>query len=236
MNDSLGDRIKSYEQVTKHVALPNMPLVIRVDGKAFHTFTKHCEKPFDAHLQEAMVEAALYTANTLQGFKAAYVQSDEVTFVLTDYDTHETQGWFNYELPKVISISAATMSVAFIAAIGETKPEYINHSNLPVFDSRAFNVPHHDVINTFLWRAMDWKRNSVQMMAQANFSHKELQGVNVETLKVMLTSIGKDWNNLPGRDKYGTFIVKVGRNIVVKNQVIPTYAAIAHSLPNFATN
>ncbi len=233
MNDSLGDRIKRYESIAKHSAMPNMPLVIRVDGKAFHTFTKHCEKPFDAYLQAAMVDAARYTARNMQGFKAAYVQSDEATFVLTDYDTHETEGWFAYELPKMISISAAMMSVAFIKAISETKPEYLNLANLPVFDSRAFNVPHHDVINTFLWRAMDWKRNSVQMLAQANFSHSKLQGKNVDTLKEMLIDIGQDWDKLPGRDKYGSFIVKDDRYLIVLDQVVPTYTDIASALPAF---
>lgn len=233
MFDSLGDRMKRYESIAKNSAMPNMPLVIRVDGKAFHTFTRHCEKPFDHFLQDAMISAAAYTAKNMQGFKAGYVQSDEATFVLTDYDTHETQGWFDYKLPKMISISAAMMSVAFVAAISETKPEYVNHANLPVFDSRAFNVPRSEVINALLWRAIDWKRNSVQMLAQSMFSHKQLHGKNQAALKEMTAIEGIDWDGLPGVDKYGAFLVKDEFGITVKTTVEPTYDYIQAALPNF---
>ena len=180
MKTSLGDRIKKYERVFKQSAVPNMPVIIRVDGKAFHTFTKRCVRPFDSTIIDSMIEAAVYTAERMQGFKAAYVQSDEVSFALTDYDSFESEGWFDYELPKLISTSAALMSVAFFNAIENRNALMINERNIPTFDSRAFTVPRSEVINTFLWRALDWKRNSVQMLAQANFSHKQLHGKNQE--------------------------------------------------------
>jgi len=232
MKTSLGDRIKSYERVSKHFALLNMPLVIRVDGKAFHTFTKRCEKPFDKKLIHVMTQAARYTAKRMQGFKAAYVQSDEVTFVLTDYDSHETSAWFDYELPKLISTSAAIMSVSFFNEMENVNSMMINENNLPTFDSRAFNVPKHDVINTFLWRALDWKRNSVQMLAQANFSHKELQGKNQNTLKEMLLEINEDWNLLKPEEKYGTFIVQDTGGLR-EFHVEPTYSEIQKIMINF---
>ena len=110
---SLGDRIKGYEKTFSHKAMKRTPLMIRVDGRAFHTFTRGLEKPFDSLLMTAMIESAMYVAKEMQGFKAAYVQSDEVTFCITDYDSLETEGWFDYKLSKVVSISAALMTAAF---------------------------------------------------------------------------------------------------------------------------
>jgi len=235
MKDSLGDRIKKYESITKHSALPNMPLVVRVDGKAFHTFTRNCIKPFDKYIIGGMLRAAMYTATKMQGFKAAYVQSDEVTFVLTDYDTHQTDGWFDYELPKIISTSAALMSVSFLDIMKELKPEYIKPNNLPTFDARAFNVPKNDVINMFLWRALDWKRNSVQMYGQSVFSHKEMQGWNEENIKRMLIHRGFDWDkDLSNQTKYGTFITKkYGTFDYI--YTVPTYSDISKLLVDFET-
>jgi tRNA(His) 5'-end guanylyltransferase len=162
---NLGNRIKQYEAVMARQAMPRMPVMIRVDGRDFHTFTRMCGKPFDKSLMQAMVVAAKITAFDMQGFKCAYVQSDEASFVLTDYDTLETQGWFGYDLNKLISISAATMSVEFnrfYSMLG-------NVGALQVFDSRVFNVPKEDVVNALLWRAQDWQRNSLQMYCRSFF-------------------------------------------------------------------
>lgn len=219
--DSLGDRIKGYEKTFMHSAVKRMPLMIRVDGRAFHTLTRNLP-PFDPNFMDAMESAARDTAKDMQGFKAAYVQSDEVTFWLTDYDSLETEGWFKYKLPKVISISAATMSVtfneAFTIPVGGT---------LPVFDSRAFTVPKEEVVNTFLWRAKDWERNSLQMYCRTFFSHKQLHKKNKASLHEMLHSIGKNWvNDLSDRERNGTFLLRSGRNIVHTYTVKPTYESI----------
>ena len=128
--DSLGDRIKTYEKTFCNRGVKNMPLIIRVDGKAFHSFTRGMDKPFSNKFIEAMILAAWETAVRMQGFKAAYVQSDEATFAITDYDTHETDGWFDYKLRKIISISASMMSVYFNTHYGGNCI-----SNPQVFDS-----------------------------------------------------------------------------------------------------
>ena len=104
---SLGDRIKRYEAVSRHTLTPNTPLFIRVDGRAFHTLTKSCDKPFDFNLVDAMTHAAKETAKEMQGFKLGYVQSDEATFMLSDFDRITSEGWFGYDLNKVVSLSAA---------------------------------------------------------------------------------------------------------------------------------
>lgn len=219
MKDSLGDRIKGYENVSRTYLTKRTPVVVRVDGRAFHTFTKRFNKPFDRRLMFAMQEAAFAVAEQIQGFKAAYVQSDEATFVFTDYDDIKTGGWFDYNLNKIVSITAATMSVEFNnLLIGSTKA---------VFDSRAFNVPREDVINCLLWRAKDWGRNSLQMYCQSLFSHKELQGKKRPDLHEMLHNIGKNWAvDLTHMECNGSFIINSGNGLVVDHSVLPTYESI----------
>jgi len=216
---SLGDRIKRYELVTRNFATQRTPLIIRVDGRAFHTFTKGMGRPFDSSLMDAMVDAAKDVAEEMQGFKAAYIQSDEVTFCLTDYDSLETQGWFNYNLQKVVSISSALMSVRLI--------KHLNTDKTPVFDSRAFNVPATDVINVFLWRAKDWERNSLQMYSRSSFSHKDLHGKNRSDMHEMLHKVGKNWTiDLSDQQKNGSFILNTSYGLDVRYDIQPMYESI----------
>ncbi len=220
----LGDRIKEYEKTFYHSALKRMPLMIRVDGRAFHTFTRNMEKPFDPYFMKAMVESALAVAQEMQGFKAAYVQSDEVTFCLTDYDNTGTQGWFGYELPKVISISAALMSVHFSKYFHYTKKAL-------VFDSRAFSIPKEDVVNAFLWRAQDWQRNSLQMYCRSIFSHKELFKKSRNEMVAMLARKGKDWWEDPTpQESNGTFIMKEDSGLAYRWDILPTYESIDRAI------
>lgn len=201
-NDSLGDRIKRYEAVSRPMLTSNMPVFIRVDGRAFHTWTRGMSRPFDAQMVEAMVEAAQLTSREMSGFKLAYVQSDEATFMLTDTDRIESQAWFDNNLNKLVSISAALMSVHFNAQFTGSG------RSAAVFDSRAFNVPYEDAANVFIWRQRDWERNSIQMMAQAHFSHGQLQGKNHSELHEMLHGAGLNWAKLHPVLKNGTFFTK----------------------------
>lgn len=194
-----------------------------MDGRAFHTFTKNMNRPFDDRFIQAMVQTAVAVASEMQGFKAAYVQSDEATFLLTDYDELTTQGWFVYNLQKIVSISASLMSVNFIRALGT--------SENPVFDSRAFNVPKEDVVNTFLWRAQDWQRNSLQMYSRAFFSHRELIGRDRSAMHNMLHTIDKNWaTDLSNQYKNGTFLLNTEEGIITRTDVFPTYQSIAEVL------
>jgi len=215
----LGDRIKRYEAVSHYTATGRTPLMIRLDGRAFHTFTRDMEKPFDQLMIKSMVAAARDVADEMQGFKAAYIQSDEVTFCLTDYDRVESQGWFDYDIMKVVSISASLMTARFIF--------HMETDKTPVFDGRAFSVPSNDVVNAFLWRAMDWKRNSLQMYARANFSHRQLHGKKSDDMHNMLHNIGKNWaTDLKPQQKNGTFLVKSGDSIYERHDILPSYDAI----------
>jgi tRNA(His) guanylyltransferase len=221
--DSLGDRIKRYEAVTRNYAVRRMPVVIRVDGKAFHTFTRHSDKPFDQRIINSMLNAAMDTASNIQGFKVGYVQSDEATFVLTDYDSLTTNGWFDYNLQKMVSISAAMMSVSFI--------QHYQTDKLPVFDSRAFNVPKEDIINVLLWRAKDWERNSLQMYSSSFFSHKELHGKKRADKHEMLHGIGKNWaTDIPTQHKNGTFILRTEDGIISRDDILPDYIDIKNAV------
>lgn len=223
MTLSLGDRMKRYEAVTHGVATPRMPLMIRVDGRAFHTLTRGMNKPFDQGIMDAMVYAARSVASDMQGFKAGYVQSDEATFCITDYDRIESQGWFDYDLSKVVSISAAMMSVHFF--------DHLKPSSYPVFDARAFSIPASDVVNAFLWRAKDWERNSLQMYARSFFSHKQLIGKKRDQIHEMLHQIGRNWaTDLTPQEKNGTFLLPDR----IHTGVLPTFdsinSAIGHLL------
>lgn len=225
---SLGNRIKKYEKTFYHSALKRMPLIIRVDGRAFHTFTKNMKKPFDNDFMAAMIYAAKNTALDMQGFKAAYIQSDEVTFLLTDYDNLETEGWFNYELPKIISISASLMTLFFNKTL-----QFLDlpENKTAIFDSRAFTVPKEDVVNTFLWRAKDWERNSLQMYCRSIFSHKELHKKNRNDMHEMLHHKGKNWiNDLNDMERNGTFLIRENKAIIHRSDILPSYENINNAI------
>jgi tRNA(His) 5'-end guanylyltransferase len=200
MSESIGDRMKNnYEDISRHFLVRRMPAIIRLDGRAFHTFTRNITKPFSEELICAMVLAAQDVADDMQGFKLAYIQSDEVSFVLTDYDTLQTDAWFGYNIQKMVSIAASRMSVNFNF--------YYRNKHHPVFDGRAFNIPKEEVSNYFLWRALDWQRNSVQMYSQSFFSHSQLMNKNQTDMHEMLHGIGKNWaTDLSDQIKNGTFI------------------------------
>ncbi len=188
---------ENYENRQRFYLTRRMPVIIRVDGRAFHTFTRRFEKPFSLTLIDAMRLSAKTLAREMQGFKLAYVQSDEASFVLTDYDNLNTEGWFNYNKSKIESISASIMTAAFNQYL--TGPAY--------FDARAFNIPESEVVNYFLWRAKDWYRNSVSMYAQAHFSHKELHGKSVADMHELLHTIDLNWAVACSEvERNGTFI------------------------------
>ncbi|WP_234795513.1 tRNA(His) guanylyltransferase Thg1 family protein [Mycobacteroides saopaulense] len=203
MGDSLGDRIKRYEGVYTHRLTPRSPLVIRVDGRAFHTYTKKLQRPFDPHLMSTMIRATVETSRQMQGFKLAYTQSDEATFLLTDYDDLGTQGWFGYELNKVVSLSASIFTAEFNAA-----SHYLRDwLGFATFDARAFTVPIEDVPNVFVWRQRDWERNSLQMLSRSHFSHTQLHGKGRRDLHDMLHGVGVNWADLNDQEKNGTFVL-----------------------------
>lgn len=201
--DALGERVKRYEAVSRGLLTPNTPVFIRVDGRAFHTYTRRCNKPFDMDLVNAMVYAAQMTAAEMSGFVLGYVQSDEATFMLSDYTRPETQGWFGYETSKLVSLSASLFTAYFNERLG-THPNF----GLATFDARAFNVPLDDAPNVFVWRQKDWGRNWVSMLARSQFSAKELHGKGTAEVLTMLAPGSVDAQ--PYVIKRGTFLFPGG--------------------------
>lgn len=215
----LGERMKMYEHVWRHKLIRRMPVIIRVDGKAFHTFTKGLNKPFDDIFMDAMQATAEYLVREIQGCKFAYVQSDEISLLLTDYDTYDTEAWFDNNIQKMVSVTAAKAAAFFNQRFGlcyvdyavVSKPEgtfdsaYAHRvleagATLPVFDARAFNLDKDEVCNYFIWRQEDCIKNSISMIAMKHFSDKELHGKSTVERKKMLEEKGVFIN-----DKYEKF-------------------------------
>lgn len=213
--DSLGDRMKTYEAVPAGRLVRKIPVIIRVDGKAFHTFTRGMTKPYCRPLAECMWAAAQLMCKEIQGAKLAYVQSDEISVLVTDYSSLEAEAWFDYQIQKMASVAAA------FATIGFYKQFLVNFPGLdktPVFDARVYNVPMHDVNNYFLWRQNDATRNSISGLAQANFSSKRLHGVTCDQMQELLFQEKQiNWNDCPVEQKRGVCLRRVVREIQAIN-------------------
>ena len=229
VNDELGKRMKeNYEQVPKYRLLRRTPVIIRIDGKAFHTFTKGFQRPFDEVLGNAMVRTMEYLCNNIQGCIFGYTQSDEISLVLSDYRKLNSDAWFGYEVQKMCSIAASMATMAFnkyfndecnmwglrAMDFGNANMSDENYAYMEaysksieegaMFDARVFNIPKEEVVNCIYWRQIDAARNSVQMVGQANFSHNELQNKTCNMIQDMLhEQRGINWNDYPTRWKRG---------------------------------
>ena len=235
--DSLGDRMKGYENVTRTKLVRRMPVIIRIDGKAFHTFTKGFDKPFDSLLMDAMNRTMKYLCENIQGCMLGYTQSDEISLLLVDYQTLTTDSWFDDTVQKMCSISASMATLVFNKAWKEVVDEwgektfgsswfeggtnepidellkkkadtYCSKYDRALFDSRVFNVPKEDVTNYFVWRQQDATRNSIQSAGQACFSHKQLMNKTCDMIQDMLTEKGINWNDYSTSCKRGTCCIK----------------------------
>jgi tRNA(His) 5'-end guanylyltransferase len=198
---ALGDRIKRYEQPPNIVLPRRTYTLVRVDGRAFHTYLRKCEKPFDADFAADMDNTAIALCKEMAGVQFAYVQSDEISVLLTDFATPTTQPWFGGEVQKMVSIAASTATLALHAQRGGPS----------IFDARVFTIPDPiEVGNYFIWRQRDCVRNSISSAAQSFFSHKELHGVSCNQMQEKLfTEKGVNWNDYPSGFKRGRLITKV---------------------------
>ena len=236
LRDDLGNRMKTfYEQIPKIKLMRRTPVIIRIDGKAFHTFTRGFKRPFDDVLIKTIQETTKYLCENIQGCVLGYCQSDEISLVLVDYQRFETSAWFDYEIQKMCSIAASMATMAFNRIFNELVREYrfnngedfdlstkegeenycllqayqnaINKGAM--FDARVFNIPRKEVTNCIYWRQLDTSRNSIQMVGQANFSHKELQNKSCNDIQDMLmTQKGINWNDYPTYQKRGSCVVR----------------------------
>lgn len=209
LKDSLGDRMKSYEDATRSGLVHKVPVIGRLDGKAFHTFTRGLERPYDPRMHQCMWATAEELCKTVQGCKLAYVQSDEISLLLTDDATPNTDAWFDYDLRKMCSVAASTATRAFIRAMAEHLPDRFRDFQFPDFDARFWNLAQAEVPNYFIWRQQDASRNSVNSLGQFYFSHRELQGKSVtEVQDMLMLQKGINWNDCPTPQKRGAALVK----------------------------
>lgn len=202
--DDLGDRMKAYEDAFRYYIPARLPVILRIDGKAFHSYTTGCKKPFDDLLIDVISETAQHLCQNIQTVAMAYAQSDEISLLLIPYKKLGTQAWFDNNLQKMCSVAAGMassyMTLASRKIFGEHK--------LAVFDCRAFLLPKEEVNNYFLWRQQDAIRNSAQMLARSLYSHKECDNKNTKELKEMCSKKNYDWDNLPTLQKRGRCLVK----------------------------
>lgn len=242
VKDELGIRMKEfYEGIPKTRLVRRMPVAIRIDGKAFHTFTRGFQKPFDEILVKSMQDTMKYLCENIQGCVLGYTQSDEITLILVDYQNLNSCAWFDYEVQKMCSIAASMATMAFNKfftknvnyfemthehddTINEYCTTLVNAAEKgAMFDARVFNIPKEEVCNLIYWRQLDATRNSIQMVGQANFSHKELQNKSCNMIQEMLfAEKGINWNDYPTYLKRGSCCIKTtiqNPNVDIKDGV-----------------
>jgi tRNA(His) 5'-end guanylyltransferase len=196
--DSLGDRMKGQYEDRYRFSLPRRTYtIIRCDGKSFHTYTRGCDKPYDDKLSAAMLTATIALCEAAQGSAFGYVQSDEISVLLTDFATIQTDAWFDGNVQKIASVSASIVTETFNAMHGWHGRAH--------FDARVFTIPDPvEVENYFIWRQQDATRNSISGLAQAHFSAKQLHGVNnAEMQEMLFREKGINWNDSPVERKRG---------------------------------
>ena len=244
VHDDLGVRMKTfYEQIPKTKLMRRCPVAIRIDGKAFHTFTRGFHKPFDEILIKSMQETMKYLCENIQGCVLGYTQSDEITLILIDYKKLTSSAWFDYEVQKICSIAASMATMAFNKFFRDNVGDYLyeNYDDQyladyiktlqnavdkgAMFDARCFNIPKEEVTNLVYWRQLDASRNSIQMVGQACFSHKELQNKSCNDIQDMLmTQKGINWNDLPTYQKRGSCCVR--NKIVIESDGVMVTAQL----------
>ena len=258
INDSLGDRMKKYEAVSKTTLVSRMPVIIRLDGCHFHTVTRGFKKPFDEVMVRTMQDTMKYLCENIQGCVLGYTQSDEITLVLIDYKKLNSNAWFDNEVQKMVSVSAAMATYAFNKfferrvvevendlakawrnGLGETKEIKETEKALEAykkvlingayFDSRVFNVPREEVTNCVYWRQKDAERNSINSLAQSLFSHKSLQGLKLkDTLTKIEQEGGVIWGELPTTYKRGSCCVKEYTYELPDGQIVKDHSYISY--------
>ena len=234
MKDALGDRMKDfYEDRTRTKLARRTNTVIRIDGKAFHTYTKGLKRPFDQGLMEDMNRTTEFLCQNIQGAKFGYVQSDEISILITDYDDISTHAWFDGNLQKMASIAASLATAKFNQLRmarstweghdieGMLDHDDIQNFKLAMFDARVFQIPYQEeVFNYFIWRQQDATRNSISSVAQAHFSSKELHGKKTGEMQDMLMlQKGINWNDFTPREKRGSLIRKVEKKFIKSDSI-----------------
>lgn len=200
--DPMGARMKDHYECRARAYLPRRThTIIRIDGKAFHTYTRGLEKPYDKKLMDDMAETTRFLCQEIQGVRIGYTQSDEISLLLTDFATTQTEAWFDGNVQKIVSVAASLATAKF----NQMRPA----GRLAFFDARAFTIPDPwEMNNYFIWRQLDARRNSISMLAQAYFSAKQLHGKNTTDMQEMLQrEHDVSWDDENPRFRLGTVLV-----------------------------
>lgn len=202
----LGDNCKFYEgQEAQRRLMPLLPVCVRVDGRAFHTFTKDLDRPYDDRFMKLMLATTRYLVEETNAC-IGYTQSDEISLIL-DHKNLESQIYFDGRIQKMVSQIAAQATLSFYKGLSTFLPN--KSDKYPTFDCRVWNVPNkQEAVNTLLWREADATKNSVSMAARAKFSHKQVDGKNRGQMMDMLHDIGINWNDYPPEFKRGSYVQK----------------------------
>ncbi len=235
--DALGDRMKRYEQATRFILPRRTYTILRVDGRAFHTWTRGLAKPYDPEFMGCIDEAAVALCEQVPGAQFAYVQSDEINLLAVDFFDVATESWFDGNVQKWSSIAAAIVTMAFNSAVAERvqsaawgpdDPPDPWYAKLPdaVFDARVFTIPDPiEVENYFVWRQQDAERNSVMMLARAYASHKQLAGKKRADQHEIIHKAGDNWAKHPVRFKHGAVVRRISRIDTVRGLDVSNWAA-----------
>lgn len=204
---SVGDRMKAYENDRRKHLVPNVPVIIRVDGRGFSSYTSKFKKPFDELIIKAMQHTAIKLCEDVQNVKVAYSQSDEITLVIVDPND---QMWYKGNLQKIVSIAAGIATYHFNDYMDRHHwfPHRADEKRPAMFDARAFQVPQHEVNNVLVWRQRDGIRNSISMYAQRHFSQSKLNNKGSAEQLGMLLEKGIDWNKEDLVKQRGFCVVK----------------------------
>lgn len=220
IKETLASRMIEYEDQTNSRLMKKTPVIIRLDGVGFSKFTKDLKKPFDIDFNRAMEYTCIKLKEKLDNVKMIYSQSDEISILLTDWDSTKQENggridtWYDYRLQKIVSVSASIATVAFNEYIAKYLVVIDSKIWAPKmftarFDARAFNLPREEVTNYFIYRQCDARRNSKNSFARSFFSQKELSGLKSdEALNKVFIEKGKDWNTLSVTQKQGFCILK----------------------------
>ncbi len=204
IKNDLSNRMKDfYERASRTILPRRMPVILRVDGRAFHSYARGCKKPFDNNLIYAMNECAIALCKDIQGAQLAYVQSDEISVLIHSYKRLNSDAWFGNQVQKMCSVAASIASSTMTAE----SVRVFNRVKRAQFDARVFVLPEAEVCNYFLGRQQDWTRNSVQMLARSLYSHKDCEHKNNSQLQEMIHDKGENWNNLPAYLRRGRCVV-----------------------------
>lgn len=242
--DFLGDRMKKYEAVSKGNLVPRMPVILRIDGKAFHTFSHGFNKPYDDVIGISMKDTMKYLCEHIQNCVLGYTQSDEITLVLIDYKDLNTTPWFDNEIQKLCSVGASMATMIFNRQFQLYAYDWIHNSQTAnsnqenklqlayekamklgaMFDCRCFNVPKEEVTNCLLWRQNDATRNSIENLGRHYFSSKQLYKKKGSDIQNMLyETFNINWNDCPTEFKRGCCCIKNENSKWIIDTEIPIF-------------